>query len=72
MYADFFQSDIIIASPLALATRFAEIGLKKDEDPGGADFLSSIDIVVVDRADALLMQNWQHVTNGAQYGFACL
>lgn len=63
LYADFFQSDIIVASPLALATKLEEAKREKD-GAGAADFLSSIEVVVVDRADVLLMQNWAHVQTG--------
>lgn len=63
LYADFLQADIIVASPIALATLLAEPD--QDAEGGPADFLSSIEIVVVDRADVLLMQNWAHVVTGA-------
>jgi U3 small nucleolar RNA-associated protein 25 len=60
LYTDFYQSDVLIASPLALATKLSEA--EKDEGAGAADFLSSIEIVVLERADVLQMQNWTHVT----------
>lgn len=60
LYCDFMQSDIIVASPIALATKLSE----EAEEGGPADFLSSIEVVVVDRADVLLMQNWAHVVTG--------
>lgn len=63
LYADFLQSDIIVASPIALATKLAEP--PADEGGGPADFLSSIEVAVIDRADVLLMQNWAHVVTGA-------
>lgn len=47
-----------MASPIALATKLAE-DAKKGE--GAGDFLSSVEVLVVDRADVLLMQNWAHV-----------
>ena len=59
LFADFFDSDIIVASPIALATRLAEAG-----DDGAADFLSSVEILVAERADVMLMQNWAHVATG--------
>ena len=62
LFAEFYQADVIIASPLGLATALSAAAA---EGAGGADFLSSIEIAVLDRADVMLMQNWAHVTTGA-------
>ena len=57
LFTDFAGSDIIIASPLGLATRLAA----GDGAAGGpAAFLSSIELVVADGADVLMQQNWAH------------
>ncbi len=55
LYTDFYDSDIIVASPIALVTMFEEQG------PASFDWASSIEIIAMPSADVLLMQNWQHV-----------
>jgi U3 small nucleolar RNA-associated protein 25 len=53
LYTEFHKSDIIIASPLAV-----KMMLGKSEE---VDVLSSIEVVMVYKADVMLMQNWDHV-----------
>lgn len=53
MFTEFYGCDIIMASPLGLRQ-----SIQKEK---GADYLSSIEMVIIDQMDALTMQNWEHV-----------
>jgi U3 small nucleolar RNA-associated protein 25 len=61
LFSDFYSSDIIIASPLGVKLAIAKAAGGDGEKPGASDFLSSIELCVVDGATALLQQNWEHV-----------
>ncbi|GFQ92559.1 digestive organ expansion factor homolog [Trichonephila clavata] len=54
LYSEFYSSDLIITSPLGLE-RIA--GETKSRD---FDFLSSIEILIIDRADVLYQQNFKN------------
>mmetsp|Transcript_122497 Transcript_122497/g.341408 ORF Transcript_122497/g.341408 Transcript_122497/m.341408 type:complete len:506 (+) Transcript_122497:1-1518(+) len=57
LYAPFLASDVIFCSPLGLR----QITGAEGEWRRDFDFLSSIEVCIVDRADVLRMQNWEHV-----------
>ncbi|CAK9002175.1 unnamed protein product [Durusdinium trenchii] len=57
LYAPFDKADILICSPLGLRQITGAEGERRRE----FDFLSSIEVCIVDRADVLRMQNWEHV-----------
>ncbi|KAL7750765.1 rRNA-binding ribosome biosynthesis protein utp25 [Sorochytrium milnesiophthora] len=59
IYSSFYSSDIIICSPLGLRMLIGNPGEKKRD----FDFLSSIEVVVLDQAHHINMQNWEHLTH---------
>ena len=55
LFVDPIDADIIVASPIGIITEMAK-------DPGKTnDFLTSIEILVLEHVDILSMQNWSHV-----------
>jgi len=57
LYENFYNSDIIIASPLGLRMIIGAEG----ESSRDYDFLSSIEVLIFDQSEIFLMQNWDHV-----------
>eukprot|EP01124_Arcella_intermedia_P022011 TRINITY_DN3185_c0_g1_i1.p1 TRINITY_DN3185_c0_g1~~TRINITY_DN3185_c0_g1_i1.p1 ORF type:complete len:748 (-),score=195.91 TRINITY_DN3185_c0_g1_i1:31-2274(-) len=55
LYSHFYHSDIIICSPLGLR-------MTMESNSGDTDYLSSIEMVIVDQVEVFLMQNWEHLT----------
>ena len=63
LYSDFYSADIIIGSPLGLRLI---IGAEGDAERD-YDFLSSIEMVIMDQTDVFLMQNWEHILHIMKY-----
>lgn len=59
LYGDFYSSDMIVASPLGLITKIGEAEVEKEKD---VDYLSSIEVLIIDHSDIIAMQNWSHVS----------
>lgn len=57
LYSSFYQSDLVVASPLGLRSSLGDGSHKRD-----VDWLSSIEVLLVAHADVLRMQNWAHFT----------
>ncbi|CCO32866.1 U3 small nucleolar RNA-associated protein 25 Short=U3 snoRNA-associated protein 25 [Rhizoctonia solani AG-1 IB] len=55
LFSGFLNSDIIVASPLGL-----RMGIEREGPP---DFLSSLEVMLIDQLDCLTMQNWAHLTH---------
>ncbi|KAL4619465.1 hypothetical protein ACB092_06G081100 [Castanea dentata] len=58
LYSDFYSSDLIVASPVRLIAKISEAKTFKEKD---VDYLSSIEVLIIDHADVIAMQNWSHV-----------
>jgi len=56
LYCPFYSADVIIASPLGLRTIIGS-----ESEVQEFDFLSSIEMLIMDQTDVFLMQNWEHV-----------
>ena len=73
LYNDFFKSDIIVASPLGLKMLLTPDAGGDDDDSedesttkkrkGSSDYLSSIEICLLQHSEMILMQNWDHVND---------
>lgn len=57
LYAPFYSSDILIASPLGLRLIIGAPGEKDRE----FDFLASIELLILDQMELFLAQNWDHL-----------
>ena len=64
LYEQFYASDIIVASPLALRLLCGhKVDSKANDmtDKIDQDFLSSIDFLVMDQSEAFIYQNLEHL-----------
>lgn len=63
LYTNFYSSDIIIGSPLGLRRVVGAEG----ETERDYDFLASIELLIMDQIDVVLMQNWDHLHQVLDY-----
>eukprot|EP00871_Galdieria_phlegrea_P002286 jgi/Galph1/3058/GphlegSOOS_G1741.1 len=61
LYSDVYGSDFIIGSPLGIRRLIEGKDESEVSKKSGADFLSNIEICIVEAADVMDMQNWDHV-----------
>ncbi len=61
LFSDFYISDIVVASPIGLRLSMEKNGSGDDKRSNDRDFLSSVEIVILQQADVMYMQNWEHV-----------
>ncbi|KAH7719889.1 Protein Y41C4A.9 [Aphelenchoides avenae] len=59
LYTKFSEADILLCSPLGLRMVIGD----ETEEKREYDFLASIEVLIIDKAHILLMQNWEHLTN---------
>ena len=57
LYAPFYSSDILIASPLGLRLIIGAPGEKDRE----YDFLASVELLILDQMELFVAQNWDHL-----------
>lgn len=63
LYSSFYNADIIIASPIGLQLILENPNKEKRQN----DFLSSIEILIIDQANSIEFQNWDHVLTILKY-----
>lgn len=63
LYSSFYSSDIIIASPIGISMILENPDKKRRQ----YDFISSIEMLIIDRANQIEMQNWDHVLTVMKY-----
>lgn len=63
LYSSFYSSDIIIASPIGLSMILENPDKRKQQ----YDFLSSIEVLIIDKANSIEMQNWDHINTVLKY-----
>ncbi|KAE9548329.1 hypothetical protein FO519_008467 [Halicephalobus sp. NKZ332] len=56
LYQKFIEADILVCSPLGMRMVIGD-----EEARSETDFLTSVEIVIVDRANIVMMQNWEHL-----------